>query len=104
MLAATLVDQLVYSVAMNVLFFYSIAAVFRGGVRLTPRPSIDASAFPSLLAFEPIWAIRLKGLQLKVPTTLLRERLVPPHLKGPWELLVRFVWNVVLAAGLARWR
>ena len=36
--------------------------------------------------------------------TLLRERLVPPHLKGPWELLVRFVWNVVLAAGLARWR
>jgi hypothetical protein len=42
-------------------------------------------------------------MQLKLPTTLLRERLVPAHLKGIYELGVRLIWAVIVAAQLSSW-
>ena len=51
-----------------------------------------------------MWATRVRGLQTKLPTTLLREKLVPAHLKGAYELLVRFAWSIFIAAKLAAWR
>mmetsp|Transcript_7129 Transcript_7129/g.11965 ORF Transcript_7129/g.11965 Transcript_7129/m.11965 type:complete len:191 (-) Transcript_7129:80-652(-) len=101
---AALIDQLGFNVMLNVSNWYFIAAVFRGGVFIG-RWSIDLrrERFPSMLAYEPIWATRVKGLQLKLPATLIREKLVPAYLKGAWELLIRFVWNVIMAANLAGW-
>ena len=101
---AALVDQLTFNVLANVCMFYTIAAVFRGGVRLLPTLSLDNTVFPSILAYEPIWATRVRGLQTKLPTTLVREKVVPAHLKGAWELLVRFAWSIFIAAKLATWR
>lgn len=100
---SALVDQLTYNVVANVCLFYFIAAVFRGGVRVLPSPRIDVAAFPSVLSYEPMWATRVRGFQTKLPTTLLREKAVPAHLKGAWELLVRFVWSIFIAAKLAAW-
>ena len=104
--AATLVDQLAFSVVLNIFIFYFIAAVFRGGISVGADLSfvVRADAFPSLRSYEPIWSTRVQGLKLKLPTTLVRELMVPVHLKGVYELGVRFVWSVVIAAILARWK
>ena len=88
----TLADQLGFNVAANVALFFFRAATFKGGVRLLwvdgsgLRLSLHWDAFPSLRVYEPIWSTRAKGLKLKLPTTLLREKLVPPHLKGVFEV------------------
>ena len=87
-----------------------IAAFFRGGLTFGGpsllHVSIHADAFPSIFAYSPIWSTRFKGLALKLPTTLFREKFVPQHLKGPFDLFVRFVWSVIssprCAPGVAR--
>lgn len=63
--------------------------------------SLRRAAFPSLMSWAPIWSTRVKGLYLKLPSTLVREKLVPPHLKGVWEIGVSFVWSMILAFVLA---
>ena len=103
---ASLLDQLVFNVVLNAVVWYFVAAFFRGGLLYGPgmRVGVNAAAFPSLLAYEPIWATRVRGLQLKLPTTLVREKVVPVHLKGVFELVVRLVWSVIVAAKLAAWQ
>ena len=103
---SSLLDQLVFNVTLNAMVWYFVAAFFRGGLTYGPgvRVTVHPDAFPSLLAYEPVWATRVRGLQLKLPTTLVREKVVPVHLKGVFELLVRLVWSVIVAAKLAAWQ
>jgi hypothetical protein len=102
---ATLADQLIFNVVLNACVWYYVAAFFRGGLAWAPEGGLrlHASVFPSLLTYKPIWSTRVKGMQLKLPTTLLRERLVPAHLKGIYELGVRLIWAVIVAAQLSSW-
>jgi len=115
-LTATLVDQFGFVALLNICIFYFLAAGFRGGVVVTlpttaaladPAAalhmtfSLRRAAFPSLLSYSPIWSTRVKGLYLKLPSTLLREKMVPAHLKGVFELAVSLVWNMILAVVLA---
>jgi hypothetical protein len=100
---STLLDQFCFSAVMNIVIFFFRAAVFKGGLVIgLPGIRVVRSAFPSIWDRDPIWGTRIKGLQLKLPTTLLRELIVPAHLKGIYELVVAFVWSMMLAAVLAK--
>jgi hypothetical protein len=102
---ATLVDQFGFTLLMNFGTFYLRAATVKGGIYVATHPTVRLvvlpEVFPSIWAYEPIWSTRLKGLRLKLPATLVREKFVPHHLKGVWELLVRVVWNIIMASVLA---
>ena len=100
---ASLADQCVFNVILNVCVFYFLAAFFRGGLSIEQGFAINRHVFPSLMSYKPVWELRAKGFVLKLPTTLLRERLVPKHFKGIYELGVRLVWAVIVAAQLAAW-
>ena len=63
---------------------------------------VKREGFPDLFAWNPIWSTRIKGLSIKLPATLLREKVIPERFKGAWELLVTFVWTMIVAAILAR--
>ena len=100
---ASLADQLGYNVFMNILIFNLLAAIFRGGVRFDGGSVVvKREVFPDLFAWNPIWSTRIKGLSIKLPATLLREKVIPERFKGAWELLVTFVWTMIVAAILAR--
>ena len=101
---ASLIDQLTFNVAANIVVFHFIALFFRGGLRLHPAIHINTAVLPNLRAYEPVWATRVRGFQTKLPSTLVREKLIPAHLKGAWELAVRFAWSIFIAAKLAAWR
>ena len=75
----------------------------RGGVRFDGwSVVVKHEVFPDLFAWNPIWSTRIKGLSIKLPATLLREKVIPERFKGAWELLVTFVWTMIVAAILAR--
>lgn len=114
---ATAVDQLGFCVLMNLVVFWVLSAAFRGGVELSlpsaseladpTRPltallTLRRAAFPSVWTYAPVWSTRVQALKLKLPATAVREKFVPPHLKGVWELAVSFVWNIMMAAVLKR--
>jgi hypothetical protein len=68
----------------------------RRGLGRRPSTALFCAASRRLLKYEPLWSTRVKGLKLsscpQLPTTLVRESgLVPAHMKGVWELGVRFV-------------
>ena len=71
--------------------------VERYALSLSVRPGL----FPRVLAYRPIWSTQLNAYYLWFPATLLREKFVPPHLKGIFVNFVSFCWSVVFAIILA---
>lgn len=104
---ATLIDQFMFSPIFNSYIFFFISATLGGGVRvalpdlsadvLNLTVSIDTTVFPSLLSFEPVWRTQLIAYPIWLPATLLREKVVPPHLAQLFTNAVAFVWNIIFA-------
>ena len=69
---AAVADQLLFNGLLNIVVWYFVAAFFRGGIEWADGIRIVYASYPSVLAYTPIWDTRVKGMQLKLPTTLLR--------------------------------
>jgi hypothetical protein len=96
--AATLVDQFLFSPCFNVAIFFVITAAFQGGVTVSAAGlALDRAKFPALTAYEPVWSTQATAYRVWLPATLVREAFVPPHLKALFSTSVAFVWNIVFA-------
>ena len=62
----------------------------------SPSP-LKPALLPSLLSFAPIWKTQLTAYPVWLPATLLREKVVPPHLQQLFMNAVAFVWNIIFA-------
>ena len=108
---ATCVDQFLFSPVFNAYIFFFISAFLGGGLSVTLPDfssstynltfSLVPSAFPSIFAFEPIWKTQRAAYPVWLPATLLREKVVPPHLAGLFNNMVAFIWNIIFAMILA---
>ena len=104
---ATLVDQFLFSPLFNAYIFYYIGLTLDGGLsmtlpdltreRLDLTISLKPAVLPSLLSFAPIWKTQLTAYPVWLPATLLREKVVPPHLQQLFMNAVAFVWNIIFA-------
>lgn len=107
---ATIVDQFVFSPVFNITIFWFISAFFQGGIVASPSQragqydltlSFIPSAFPSPMAYEPMWATQVKAYYLWLPAGVVRERLVPAHMKALFNNAISFLWSIVFAFVLA---
>ena len=123
--AATAVDQFLFSPLFNIAIFWFISAVFKGGVAMSARRhlveqctnnllgsrctatdeidryelslSLSPPTFPPLSSYHPVWSTQVNAYYLWLPATLMREKFVPPHLKGIFVNVVAFVWNIIFS-------
>ena len=63
--------------------------------------SLSMGKFPSVLAYEPIYSTVVKSYALWLPSTILRETVVPPSFVPLWISMTSFVWSIVFAMILA---
>ena len=124
---STCVDQFLFSPLLNMAIFVFLSAAFQGGLNLTyTRFTADTctssffkkcepgderydllltlrpSVFPAVTAYAPVWSTLASSYYVWLPATIMREKFVPPHLRGPFVLLVSFVWNIIFAIILAQ--
>jgi len=124
---STFVDQFLFSPIFNIGIFTFLSAAFGGGLTLkyteftsascsdgffkkcapgderydlllTLRPSV----FPAVMSYAPVWSTLASSYYVWLPATIMREKFVPPYLKGPFVLIVSFVWNIIFAIILSQ--
>lgn len=111
----TVVDQFAFSPLFNIVIMWSFDLLGGGIEPIAPPPTAWATAaaplafgltlhrskFSSLRVFEPVWAVQWESYKLFLPATLLREKVVPPHLAMVFITVVSFVWNIIFAFKMA---
>ena len=88
--AATAIDQFIYSPLINIVIFWFIFAFFKGGIGMGVSSSdsgdhslvlsLHTSVFPSVWTYEPMMASQVTSYWLWLPATIVREVFVPAHL------------------------
>lgn len=108
-MAATLVDQFLFSPVFNVTIFLYMSSVFNGGLSfgcndnlkdpldLSLTLTLHRAKYPNFFAFAPVHSTQAKAYLVWLPATLVREKFVPPHLAPIFVSSVNFVWSTIFA-------
>lgn len=124
---STFIDQFIFSPIFNIGIFVFISAAFQGGLTVTYTQFTSASCtdgffkkcapgderydllltlrpsvFPAITSYKPVWNTLASSYYVWLPATVMREKFVPPHLRGPFVLVVSFLWNIIFAIILSQ--
>jgi len=112
-IAATMVDQFVFSPVFNLMIFLYMSSVFKGGLSLVWNDNLKdpfdlsltlnlhRAKYPNFFTYEPVHSTQAKAYLVWLPATLFREKFVPPHLASIFVSAVNFVWFTMFAIILA---
>eukprot|EP00636_Phaeomonas_parva_P009543 CAMPEP_0118852524 /NCGR_PEP_ID=MMETSP1163-20130328/1493_1 /TAXON_ID=124430 /ORGANISM="Phaeomonas parva, Strain CCMP2877" /LENGTH=215 /DNA_ID=CAMNT_0006784959 /DNA_START=66 /DNA_END=713 /DNA_ORIENTATION=+ len=109
-LPSVILDQTVFSPTFNIYFFLMFTAISGGieadygadGDDYSVGFTLKTAMFPSLYNYDPVWSTMVKSWSMWLPAAVVRESVVPPHLRPIFNNCVNFFWQIILALALSK--